>query len=279
MIHSQDRNQLEFAILPPTRIPVSGVFQNVTVNPQRHRDLMAEMQRFRGAIYAGDGAIRADDLTSDGRHKVRADEQSWHVLALGPGGRVCGCLRYLEEPHARGFDDLSVRHAALARSPMLGWRFRKAVETEMTRARQVGIGFGEVGGWAVAEEYRGTLEPLRLVLAIVALMDLRGGSAGVVTATARHHSATILRRIGLHPLQADGSDLPSYYDPQYSCEMEVLRFDSRFPNPKYREWVDQLSAGLRTSPVICPSSAASSLQDGFRNREALVAEPVMEPAA
>jgi hypothetical protein len=279
MIHSQDRNQTQFAILPPTSIPVSSAFQNVTVNPQRHRDLMAEMQRFRGRIYAADGAISTGELTADGRHHVRADDHSWHVLALDAGGRVCGCLRYLEEQHARGFDDLFVRHAALARSPMLGWRFRMAVEMEMTRARQVGIGFGEVGGWAVAEEYRGTLEPLRIVLAIVALMDLRGGSAGVVTATARHHSAAILRRIGLHPLQSDGSDLPSYYDPQYSCEMEVLRFDSRFPNPKYREWVDQLSAALRTSPVICPSIAANSLQESFRDREVRRSEPAMVPAA
>lgn len=279
MIRSQVRKQTQFAILPPTRASVSSVFQNVTVNPQRHGELMAEMQRFRGRIYAGDGAIRADDLTTDGRHQVAADGRSWHVLALNHSGRVCACLRYLEEEHARGFDELFVRHAALARSPMLGWGFRKAVETEMARSRQMGIGFGEVGGWAVAEEYRWTPEPLRIVLAIVALMDLLGGSAGVVTATSRHRSAAILRRIGLRSLQVDGSDLPSYYDPQYSCEMEVLRFDSRFPNPKYRDWVDQLASCLSASPVICQSSAGSSVRDSFGDVELQGAEPVLVPAA
>jgi hypothetical protein len=113
------------------------------------------------------------------------------------------------------------------------------------------IGFGEVGGWAVGQDHRWTLESLRIVFAIVALLELLGGRAGVATATSRHSSATILRRIGLPSLQADGVDLPPYYDSQYSCEMEVLRFDSRYPNPKYREWVDQLVSCLSTSPVIC----------------------------
>jgi hypothetical protein len=250
MIHSRVRNHTEFAILAPCRVLVSSVFQNVTVNKRHHSDLLAEMQRFRGRIYAGDGAVRADELTTDGRHRVRADDQSWHVLALDDT-RVCACLRYREQEHARGFDDLCNRHAALTRSPMLGWKFRKAVESEMARARQMRIGFGEVGGWAVGQDHRWTLESLRIVFAIVALLELLGGRAGVATATSRHSSATILRRIGLSSLQADGVDLPPYYDSQYSCEMEVLRFDSRYPNPKYREWVDQLVSCLSTSPVIC----------------------------
>jgi hypothetical protein len=240
---------------------------------------MAEMQRFRGRIYADDGAIHADDLTADGRHRLRVDDESWHVLALNDKGQVCGCLRYLEEQHARGFDDLCVRQAALTRSPVLGSKFRQAVEAEMARARQMRIGFGEVGGWAVAEDHRWTLEPLRIILATYGLLELLGGRAGVATATVRHHSSTMLRRIGLSSLQLDGVDLPAYYDPKYSCEMEVLRFDSRHPNPKYRDWVDQLASCLSTAPVICRASVGSNFPGVFRGFEIPVAEPTLVPVA
>jgi hypothetical protein len=285
MMHSGARNQTQFAILPPSRVLVSNVFRNVTVNRQRHSELMDEMQRFRGRIYAGDGAIRANDLTPDGRHRVRADDESWHVLALNDSGQVCSCLRYLQEERASSFDDLWVRHAALTRSPALGREFRKAVEAEMSRARQMRIGFGEVGGWAVAEDHRRTLEPLRIILATYALLELLGGCVGVATATSRHSSAAMLRRIGLRSLQSDGVDLPPYYDPQYSCEMEVLRFDSRYPNPKYREWVDQLASVLMTSPVICRAVAGkslqteSNLQGAFRSFEIPTAGPALAPVA
>jgi hypothetical protein len=147
------------------------------------------------------------------------------------------------------------------------------------------IGFGEVGGWAVAEDYRRTLEPLRIILATYALLELLGGCVGVATATSRHSSATMLRRIGLHSLQSDGVDLPPYYDPQYSCEMEVLRFDSRYPNPKYREWVDQLASYLIAAPVVCGAMAGkaiqteSNLQGAFRGFEIPTAGPVLAPVA
>jgi hypothetical protein len=73
----------------------------------------------------------------------------------------------------------------------------------------------------------------------------------VATATVRHGSAAILRRIGLRPLRADNLELPPYYDPHYHCEMEALRFDSDFPNPKYARAIDELSAQLESVPVVC----------------------------
>ncbi|HEY2016105.1 MAG TPA: hypothetical protein VGH38_21530 [Bryobacteraceae bacterium] len=121
----------------------------------------------------------------------------------------------------------------------------------MDRARRMRIRFGEVGGWAVAESHRWTLEPLRIILATYGLLQLLGGCSGVATATFRHSSAMILRKIGLTSLESDGAELPPYYDPNYRCHMEVLRFDSRFPNPKYREWVSELAASLASAPVIC----------------------------
>jgi hypothetical protein len=251
MVLSKSRTQTRFVILPPARIAgVSSDFQNVQIDRRQHEDLFAEMQRFRGHVYFSDGAVQASDLT-DGRHQVSIDNQSWHVLSLDSSGRICACLRYLEESHAAGFHDLWVRHAALANAPALADRFRTAVERELAHARQMRIGFGEVGGWAVAESHRWTLEPVRIILATYGLLQLNGGCSGVATATFRHSSAAILRRIGLKSLQSDGVPLPPYYDPHYECDMEVLFFDSRFPNAKYRDSVAELSRVLAEAPVIC----------------------------
>jgi hypothetical protein len=113
------------------------------------------------------------------------------------------------------------------------------------------MGFGEVGGWAVAEEHRCTVEPLRIVLATYGLGRMLGGAVGLVTATFRHDSAPILRRIGLKSLVSEGRELPRYFDPAYGCDMEVLQFDSRRPAAKYEDAVSALEEVLRTSPVFC----------------------------
>jgi hypothetical protein len=261
MLLSMSRTQTRFVLLPPARNPISTVFRNVGSDSLRYESMLAEMQRFRGRIYAEDGAIQLHELTPDGRHKMAVDDQSWHVLSVDPSGQICACIRYLEESRAGGFDDLFVRHAAITRSAHAN-RFRHAVESELTRARQSGIAFGECGGWAVAERYRGTIEPLRTALAVFGLMELLGGSLGVATATFRHGSATILQRIGLAPVSQDGADLPPYYDPQYECEMQLLRFDSRFPNPKYSEAVRELSATLAVAPVIRRNNPGTALRGG-----------------
>jgi len=227
------------------------VFRNVDVNKRRHQNLLADMQRLRGRVYESDGAIRRNELTADGRHKLNIDDNSWHVLSLDSNGEVVACLRFLEETDASGFDALRVRHAALARSPVLGARFRRAVEKEIEQAHNTAVGFGEVGGWAVREDHRWTPESLRIVLATYALLELLGSSLGVATATFRHGSATILQRIGLSTLQADGEEIPPYHDPNYGCLMQILRFDSRFPNPRYREWVVRLMSDLTNAPVVC----------------------------
>jgi len=106
---------------------------------------MAKMQRLRGRAYGADGAIQASELTADGLHKLSIDERSWHVLSLDSDGEVIACLRYLEESDASGFESLRIRSAALARCPVQGPRFRRAVEREMDRANRSSIGLAK---WA-----------------------------------------------------------------------------------------------------------------------------------
>jgi hypothetical protein len=87
-------------------------------------------------------------------------------------------------------------------------------------------------------------------LAVYGLAHNLGGGIGVTNATRRHHSSYILRRIGGGSLIADGVELPAYYEPQFNCEMEILRFDSARPNPRYQAWIDDIRAHLLTTPVI-----------------------------
>jgi hypothetical protein len=231
---------------------VPGIFRNIQAGAPRYRDLLARMQRLRGRVYAEDQAIHQTELTADGRHKLAVDEHSWHVLSLDQHDDVVACLRYVDESEAGGFDDLWVRHAAVAHCPTLGFRFREAVELALKRTRQAAIRFGEVGGWAVAEEHRWTTEPLRIILATYGLLELLGSCAGVATATFRHSSSRILRKIGLTALTVGGEELPPYQDNQYGCQMQALQFDSRSPNSRFRNWVAELSRDLAAAPVICP---------------------------
>ena len=211
------------------------------------------MQRFRGSIYAADGAVPSSSLTADGRHRAPGDEEAWHLISLGSKGEVRACLRFLEETNATGVDSLLVRHASALDSD-LGPAYRNAVENEMMRARKQGLRFGEVGGWAVEERLRNTTESIRILLAMYGLLEILGGCVGVATATWRHSSAGILRRIGLQALEADSGELPPYFEPFYDCKMELLRFDSRFPNPKYQFTVRDYAADLRAATVVSEES-------------------------
>ena len=238
---------MEFVLLPPVGARIPGAFQAVEANDQL-RALRA--QRFRGEIYLQDGAVRPHQLTPDGRHQLPVDEQSWHLLTLDEHGETCACLRLHQEPSPRSFDKLPVSRSALTQCPTWGKKLRQAVESEVAAARNQDLLFGDVGGWAIAPSRRRTLEPLRVILAGYSLMQILGGVLGIATATCKHGSAQILRRLGLRRLHAKGETIPSYYDPHFNSEMEVLSFDSRRPNPKYREWVAELAAHLIHAPVI-----------------------------
>jgi len=247
---SPGNKHVEFVLLPPVGARIPGAFQAVERNDQLHALLLASAQRFRGEIYLQDGAVGPHQLTPDGRHHLPVDELSWHLLTLDENGETCACLRLHQEPSPRSFDKLPVSRSALTQCPTWGNKLGQAVESEVTAASKQHLLFGDVGGWAIAHSRRRTLEPLRVILAGYSLMQLLGGVLGIATATCKHGSAQILRRLGLQPLHAEGETIPSYYDPHFNSEMEVLSFDSRRPNPKYREWVAELTAHLIHAPVI-----------------------------
>src|ERR1700722_3335915 len=97
MFHSHSRTHGQLVILPPAGFEVPGTFRGIEFDSQRNTRLLAAMQRLRGKAYVEDGAVRAEDLTPDGRHQLDTDTNCWHVLSVDAEDRVTACLRYLDE--------------------------------------------------------------------------------------------------------------------------------------------------------------------------------------
>lgn len=243
----------KLVLLAPSGSPAVRYFQNVQVRPDLYHGLFAGMQRLRGAVYLEDGAIREQDLV-DGRHFLDIDAGSWHLLVLDHDNRVSGCMRYREYSQEVSFEDLSVSGTPLAQSENWGPQLRTAVESEIALSRSLLLPFLEIGGWALQEQIRGTSEALRMALASYSLVRLLGGGVAISTATRRNGSASILKRLGGRSLKHAQSEMPAYYDGRYDCEMELLRFYSWDPNPRFESWIDELTQEIRSARVLIPDA-------------------------
>src|SRR5437763_787501 len=62
----------------------------IIAEAHHNAELVRAIQRFRGAIYAADGAIHE---LPDGRHIEAADERSWHIAAF-VNAEIAGAIRY-----------------------------------------------------------------------------------------------------------------------------------------------------------------------------------------
>jgi hypothetical protein len=245
----------KWVLLSPSSAAVPHCFGRVHADAGRRDNLLLEMQRLRGSVYLEDGAIEADQLT-DGRHRADMDEVSWHLLVVDKDDQVRGCVRFHAYPEVPRFLQLNVSRSPLAHSEEWGDKLKGAVESELALSRRLDLRCVEIGGWALDEGIRGTSEALRMALAMYSLSQALGGSVGISTATRRHCSASILRRIGGRSLEYGGAELPAYEDPQFKCSMEVLRFYSWAPNPRYDVWIEAIGQELRTIPVLTDNSKA-----------------------
>jgi hypothetical protein len=237
-------------LLAPPNTAVPDHFNNCQFDLAHHQHFVREAQRLRGGIYLQDGAIAAEQLTPEGLHQTPEDEKGWHLLMRDKLGRVSACVWYREYDNKVYFNRLRLKNCPLAHAPEWRDKLWKAVEAEIARARCDGLRYAEVGGWAVSNESRRTSEALVLALAAYSLGRICGGVLGITTATTRHDSSSILCRIGGRPLEVDGDTLPPYYDAQYKCVMEILRFDSRTPNTRFDGLVERLHEKFADVPVI-----------------------------
>lgn len=244
----------QVVLLAPDAASVPTSFEYQRTEPRRYASHLRDLQRLRGSIYLRDGAIQPWQVTPDGRHQQEADGNSWHVLVLDEKGIVAGCARYAAHSTFTRFHQLGVSDAPLSNDPVWGDWYRRAVEGHLCAARTQNLGYVEVGGWALSEELRCSTAALQLALASYALAEILGGALSIGTVTHRHASASILRRIGGQPLSFEGVESPTYWDARYGCDMEILTFDSRRPNPKYAGMIQQLTEDLLTAPVLTPNT-------------------------
>ena len=255
-------------VAPPLAF-VPHCFRRISHDADRREDLVAELQRVRGAVYLADGYVRQHELLPGERHQTAEDARSWHLLMTDASGAVTACVWYLEHENTTSVRDLRIGHSPLAASE---WRekFHGAVDGEIRRARRDGLHYAEVGGWAVSAHRRRTADGLLLSLAVYALARLLGGALGITTANVAHASSSILRRLGGSYLHVNGTPMPAYFDPRYNATVELLRFDSRQPSPTYRPLVDLLRVALSNVAVLVaePTHAAETWtsQVGMANR-------------
>jgi hypothetical protein len=236
-------------VLSPPQASVPRLFRNITGDGRTRADFLKDLQRLRGQVYLHDGAVTPADLTLDGRHETPEDDRSWHLLMVDRRQRPTACLWYLEHEDASSIEDLRIRTSPPALNGT-GQALRASVDMEMRRARAERVAYSEVGGWASERYDQCCPEGLLLILATFGLSRMMGGALGVTTATVRHSSAAILRRLGLSYFPLGDASVPPYYDPKYGCDMELLRFDTRRSHPKYERLVAQLMNQLPDVRVL-----------------------------
>jgi hypothetical protein len=247
-----------FVLLAPLGSALPGGFGTVHDDFDRHSALMSRMQQLRGRLYLDDGAIAKSDLDSQGRHHMPGDEASWHLLRMRADASLSGCARILAHPSDVSYSELRLASSALARCTTWGRGLRATMEAEIAKAREVGKALIEPGGWALAEDLRGSTEALSIAIGALAWAQLLGGCAAFMTATVRHGSSSFLRRMGGVPVEVEGRPSPAYFDPDYGCEMELLRFDSQALNPRFNAVFDKTRRLLVGAPVIVARAQASN---------------------
>lgn len=245
-------------LLAPARTIVPGEFQGACFAPDRHHFLLSQTQRLRGHIAVREGAMRAEQLTPDGRDASPVDERAWHLLTLDDVGSVAGCVRMHMHAKNPRFSDLTISHTALAGCNERGPVLRAAVEAEIQHAQETGSAVVEVGGWVLADHLRRSSEAARLALGVWAWGQMLGGAVGFATATLRNHSACILGRIGGSALSHLGREIPKFYEPKYSTDIQILRFHSASYGEQYRGLVQMLSAEFANIPVLCARPAMAA---------------------
>lgn len=239
-----------FQLLAPSESRLTAQFASLQNHEQSYDHFLASMQKLRGQAYLKDGAIQPSDLDSEGRFVMAGDEESWHLLLVDVNREVIGCAKYLVHGPNVQFHRLKIAQSPLANDPFWGERVRRAVDADLRRVREEKLHYVEVGGWALAEEWRGTRAALEILVGSFALGQIWGGAIGSCTATARHSSASMLRRLGGQSFESMGEPIPAYEDQHYGCTMELLRFDYRTPSKRFLPLITPLKATLSNGTVL-----------------------------
>lgn len=243
--------RLHFQILAPSYDEVPGPLAGAFCDSDSHANALFDIQVLRGSVYREYGPIAAQ-LLADGRHYQTADAQSWHIVLRDSNHRIMGCARYRQVEG--GFEQLAASQSAIAQSRRFGHLLRDAIECQIGLARRSSIQFGEVGAWALRREIRCSTAAVNIALMTFVLAESLGGGLGITTATTRHHSASILRRLGGRRLP----NMPAYYDPRYGCVIEILQFSSGRVDDHFADRIKKLRAEIADIPVLCAAGGKNT---------------------
>jgi hypothetical protein len=241
-----------YMILAPAGAKVPTSFEQQTVCNESYEMMLARMQVMRGRIALAEGAIQKDQLDCDKRFWMPQDKDSWHLLRLGSNGSVEGCIRILEHQDRPKFTSLRLSNSAIARSNNWSGKVRAAVESEVEQVSRRGARVVEPGFWALNESLRVGREAVSIALSVFAWSQLIGDRVAYVTATVRNDSCGMLRRLGGRGLEFNGEAVPRYFDPEYDCDMELLKFDMAGLNPRFETMMAPLRKMLAGSPIVQP---------------------------
>ena len=230
----------------------------MTTSTALYNQYLGSLQQLRGRAYLQDGAIQPEQLDAGGRHRLSDDERCWHFVLVNQQEQAIGCARYLLHSAEATYQQLRIAQSPLAQDPLWGSKLRQVLEDTLQRTRHEQIGYAELGGWAIAEEYRNTKAALEILLASYLWGERIGHCVCSCTATVRNHSSSILRRMGASSLRHQGEALPAYFDAQYGCTMELLGFDSRQVPPRFTPLLQEMRSKLAQSPMIQYSDAAET---------------------
>jgi hypothetical protein len=258
---------LQFMILAPQGTGVFPSAVSVIRDKTMHASLLGEMQRLRGRVALREGAITASMLDSSGGHRMQGDEKSWHLLRVRKDGKIVGCARILVHPRDVTFSRLRLASSSVARSAVWARDVHDAVESDLTHARLNDLAVIEPGGWVIDEDLRGSCEAVSIAIGTFAWTQILDDCIGFLTATARHGSATMLRRLGARNLQAHGQTIPGYFEPAWGCNAELLRFDTNSLNPRFEAALVSARCQLLTSLVFSPESVPHRNEHFFPSSE------------
>lgn len=249
MISTADQYKgYNYELLAPVNDPGLRERFKARADDRRYERLLSELQHLRGSCYVEDGAIPVSLLDREGRFPMSRDQDSWHLLLL-QDDQVVGCVRYLVHDLAVQYHDLVISRSQIAKDSKWQTIVQRAIQADLVSAREHRLRYLEIGGWALAHHCRHTRAALDLLVGSFALGSLWGGCLGCCTATVRHASSSMLRRLGGQSLTYRDAVVPVYYDQAYKCEMELLRFDYRKPAARYISLIQLLQQRLSRARV------------------------------
>jgi hypothetical protein len=243
-------NDLQFVILAPQGAQIPNSSMKMKRDRAQHARLLGEMQRLRGRVALDEKAITPSMLDSSGRHIMQDDEKGWHLLRLMGNGKVVGCARILVHPRDVMFQRLRIAASSVARCTAWARAVRDSVESDLRHAKMNGMRVIEPGGWVIDESLRGTREAVSMAIAAFAWAQILGDCIGYLTATVKNHSSGILRRLGGRNLEAAGRAIPRFFEPDWGCDMELLRFDTNSLNPRFESTLESTRRGLMAACVF-----------------------------